>query len=225
MPQATKDAAAGVVVTTTQTQDTFFMRVVGNTTFTAGASATAQIGRAGGTYVAPFLVCGTAPGHVPPLLLPDATSATGFVVNELAIGTEYSIYGNDIKDDGRDCGNPSQSFRGNVNTGSSYPIPGEWDTDTGNRNGPTLAPRQLRQRLQHRLRRRLCGGAAAVPAQQRAAGQQLPRLLRRPRVCSRSPTWRTTTSTRSSAGRATINQGGIVGPADPNGSRIIVLTD
>ena len=26
-------------------------------------------------------------------------------------------------------------------------------------------------------------------------------------------------------GRATINQGGIVGPADPNGSRIIVLTD
>ncbi len=72
MPQATKDAAAGVVVTTTQTQDTYFIRVVGNTTFTAGASATAQIGRAGGTYIAPFLVCGTAPGHVPPLLLPDA---------------------------------------------------------------------------------------------------------------------------------------------------------
>ena len=199
MPQATKDEAAGVVVTTTQTQGTYFIRVVGNTTFTAGASATAQIGRAGGTYIAPFLVCGTAPGHVPQILLPDATSPTGFVVNAFAIGTEYSIYGNDIKSGGRDCGNPSSSFRGNVNTGSSYPIPGEWDTDTGNRNGPTLRLVNSGNVCNTGLRRRLCGGAAAVSprATARAATTSAPTASTW--VCSRSPTWRTTTSTRSSA--------------------------
>ena len=97
--------------------------------------------------MAPFVFCATAPGHCPPPLIPDATTSTGFKVNALAIGHEYDIYGDDIKNNGKDCGNPSNSFRGLVNTGRTYPLPGEWDTDPGNTNGPTPPPDQLRQRL------------------------------------------------------------------------------
>jgi Flp pilus assembly protein TadG len=224
IPEPTKSSAAGVRVTTQQTQDTFFMKVVGTDDFTANADATAQIGRPGGSFVAPFVVCGTAPGHIPQLLLPDATSSTGFMVNAAAIGVEYSIYGNDIKNNGRDCGNPSSSFRGNVNTGGTYPLPGEWDTDTGNKNGPTL--------------RLINSGNACAPDFTDGCMVVLPLC---PRGNGQGGTGFRIYCTDLGLfeisyvanhdidaifrGPATINQGGIVGPADLNGSRIVALTD
>ena len=139
MAPATELIATGVRVATEQTQGTFLMRAVGRGSFTAAADATAQIGRPGGHLVAPFVFCATAPGHSPPPLIPDATSSTGFKVNVFAIGFEYDIYGNDIKDNGKDCGNPSSTFRGLVNTGRTYPLPGGWDTVPGDTTGPPSA--------------------------------------------------------------------------------------
>jgi hypothetical protein len=224
MSPSMRAAAAGVRVTLDQTQDTIFLKLVGTSTFTANADATAQVGRPGGSYVAPFLVCGTAPGHVPPMLVPDGASATGFSVNPAAIGVEYSIYGNDIKADGRDCGNPSSSFRGNVNTAGSYALPGDWDTDTGNRNGPTL--------------RLVNSGSVCEPDWTTGCLVVLP-------LCPRS-NGQGGTNYRAYCvdlglfeishvsnhdidaifrGRANVNRGGIAGPADANGARIVALTD
>jgi hypothetical protein len=231
MSPATKAVAAGVRVTTANTEDTFFMKAVGTKSFTANADATAQIGRPGGSYVAPFLVCATAPGHVPPILVPDATSPTGFVVNDgtkgygpTAIGAEYSIYGNDIKDGGRDCGNPSQSFRGNVNTSGQYSIPGEWDTDTGNRNGPTL-------RLVNSGN--VCsadfvdGCVVVLPLCPRSNGRGGTNYRA---YCVDLGLFEISHVSNHDInaifrGGATLNTGGIAGPADPNGSRIVALTD
>jgi Flp pilus assembly protein TadG len=230
MSPAARAVVAGVSVTTEQTQPTIFMQAVGTSTFTARADATAEIGRPGGRFIAPFIVCGTAPGHIPQLLLADATSNTGFKVNSAAIGSEYTIYGNDIKTGGRDCGNPSSSFRGNVcidkNKCSSpaYTIPGEWDADTGNANGPTL--------------RLVNSGNACSPAFTTGCVLVLP-------LCPRGngqggAGFRTYCTdlglfeinqvsnhdiTAFFRGATTINHGGIVGPADLNGSRIVALTD
>lgn len=224
MSASTRAAAAGVKVTTQQTRDTLFMRVVGNETFTAGASATAQIGRAGGNYVAPFLVCATAPGHVPQILVPDTSSPTGFAVNPNAIGAEYSIYGNDIKSDGRDCGNPSSSFRGNVNDSASYPLPGEWDTDTGNRNGPTLRLVNSGNVCSASF---TTGCVVVLPLCPRGNGRGGTNFRA---YCVDLGLFEISHVSNHDIdaifrGRATLNQGGIAGPADINGSRIIALTD
>lgn len=221
---AAQSAAAGVRVTAESRKDTVFLQVVDHRSFTARADATAQIGRPGGTFVTPFLFCGTAPGHVPKVLLPDATSATGFTVNAAAVGTEYQIYGNDIKTLGRDCGNPSSSFRGNVNTSGTFAVPGDWDSDTGNANGPTL--------------RLVSSGSVCTNGFTTGCVLVLP-------LCPRS-NGRTGTNFRTYCtdlglfevsyvanhdiraffrGPAALNQGAIVGPADPNGARIVALTD
>ena len=224
MAPATRLVAAGVHVGTEQTKATIFMKVVGTQNFTANADATAQIGRPGGSYVAPFLVCATAPGHVPPQLIPDATSSTGFKINTAAIGVEYSIYGNDIKTGGRDCGNPSSSFRGNVNTGSDYPMPGEWDTTTGNKNGPTL-------RLVNSGA--VCdadftdGCLMVVPLCPRSNGQGGTNFRA---YCTDFGLFEVSYVANHDIdaifrGGTTINRGGIAGPADLNGTRIVALTD
>lgn len=230
MSAATKNVAAGVRVTTEQTQDTFFMQVVGTSTFTANAEATAQIGRPGGNYIAPFLVCGTAPGHVPQILLPDATTSSGFAVSELAIGAEYSIYGNDIKDDGRDCGNPSSSFRGNVCadknkcSAPSYSIPGEWDADTGNANGPTLRLVNSGNVCSPDF---TAGCVLVLPLCPRGNGQGGAGFRM---YCTDLGLFEVSQVSNHDIdaifrGRATINRGGIEGPADIDGARIVALTD
>ena len=70
---------------------------------------------------------------------------------------------------------------------------------TGNKNGPTLRLVNSGNVCNTGLRRRLRGGAAAVPAGQRPRRQQLSAPTASTWGCSRSPTWPTTTSTRSSA--------------------------
>jgi Flp pilus assembly protein TadG len=222
-------SAAGVEVVTERTRETFFIRVVGADDFTARAQATAQVGRAGGDFTAPFIVCGTAPGHVPPLLVPDATNPAGFTINEGAVGAEYDIYGNDIRDLGRDCGNPSSSFRGNVClekskcSAPSYPIPGEWDADTGNANGPTL---QLVNSGDVCLPDYRPGCVLVLPLCPRGNGQGGAGFRA---YCTDLGLFEITHVANHDInaifrGRATINRGEIVGPADANGARIVALT-
>jgi hypothetical protein len=240
MDGAVRAVAAGVHITTANTQPTFFMAVVGNKSFTANAAATAQIGRPGGSFIAPFLVCATAPGHVPPILVPKAGSPGEYVINDgtkgygaTAIGATYDIYGNQIKDNGKDCGNDSSSFRGNVCADKtkcdspSYQIPGPWDADTGNQNGPTI-------RLVNSGK--VCSDAYSVgcvlvlPLCPYGNGQtgsgfamQCTDLgLFEVTVVSSNPN---VGIDAKFLGAATLNQGAIVGPADPNGTRIVALTD
>jgi Flp pilus assembly protein TadG len=116
--------------------DTTFMRVVGADSFTARNAAAASVQKAT-ISTAPFLVCANAPAHPAPLLIvsnpldPDDAS-----INPVAIGKEYILWGNEVKAGGRDCGNPSSSFRGLVdNDLGPFGIPGEWEADQGNKSG------------------------------------------------------------------------------------------
>jgi hypothetical protein len=85
-------------------------------------------------------VCANALGAVPPLLINQATSGDpDWKVNPAAIGANYYLWGNKIKQDGRDCGDPAANFRGLIDQDSGpYSIPGWWGTSNGNKGGPTL---------------------------------------------------------------------------------------
>lgn len=230
MAPAAQAVAAGVKVGTSATKDTFFMKAVGSTSFTATANAIAQIGRPGGTYIAPFLVCATAPGHVPAILVPDVNGPEGFSVNAAAIGSTYVIYGNEIKSGGRDCGNDSSSFRGNVCADKnkcdspSYSIPGDWDADTGNENGPTLRLVNSGSVCDPTF---TVGCVLVLPLCPRGNGQTGAGFAT---YCSDLGLFEISLVQNHHIeaifrGRATINVGGIIGPADLNGARIVALTD
>ncbi len=116
--------------------ETMFMRVVGPDSFTARNTAAASVQRAA-TDSAPFLVCANAPAHPAPLLLVvDPLDPDNATVNPAAVGAEYILWGNEIKDGGRDCGNPSSSYRGLVdNDNAPFDVPGWWEADQGNKSG------------------------------------------------------------------------------------------
>jgi hypothetical protein len=217
---------SGVLVETEQTQDTFFMKAVGHSSFTAAADATAQVGQVGGSFVAPFVFCGTAPGHSPQVLVVDSDpeSETGFKVNDLAVGSVYSVYGNDIKNNGRDCGNPSSSFRGNADTSQEYQIPGEWDTTTGNKNGPTLRLVNSGNACSPDFTNSCVFVMPLCPFGNGQGGNNF-RIY-----CTHLGLFEVTHVANHDIdarflGGTTLNQGGIIGPADPNGSNIVALTD
>ena len=127
--------ASGVKVELSRTEETAFIRVVGPSQFTAAANATAQV-QALLSGNSPFMVCANAPGHPAPLLV-KAGSPPSWVVNTGAISSEYHLYGNDIKDDGRDCGNGSSSFRGLIDVDEGpYRLNDFWKVKTGNETGP-----------------------------------------------------------------------------------------
>ena len=135
--------ALGVKAKTKQGESTFFMQIVGTSTYTANGEAIAQIGKPLNAS-APFLVCGTSPNHPTPLLInPTGANPPAWDINPAAISTNGSspvfyLWGNDIKK--VDCGNPSSSYRGLVDQDEGpYGIPGVWQADQGNKNGPTLA--------------------------------------------------------------------------------------
>jgi len=136
---ALPDDAAGVRVQVQSDHVTAFMRVVGHDQFTAAASAAALLRRAS-VGAAPFMVCANAAGHpVPLLIVDDPLDPESAVVNSAAIGQEYVIYGNDIRDGGRDCGNPANQFRGLVDLSKGpFEIPGWWEADQGNKGGHML---------------------------------------------------------------------------------------
>lgn len=112
---------------------TQLVSVIGIDSFTARAQAAASL-LAGTTTVgtAPFAICAspTVVGHPEPLLI---ETPTGYAINPDAVGHQYDLWGNDIKEkgSGRDCGDTSNSFRGLVQRGT-YDVPGWWGIDTGN---------------------------------------------------------------------------------------------
>lgn len=131
--------AFGVRITAESDHVTSFIRVVGVDGFSAQASAAALVRKAAPT-VAPFMVCANAAGHpVPLLIIDDPLQPQDATINQAAVGEEYVIYGNDIRDGGRDCGNPSSSFRGLVDLDlAPFDVPGWWEADQGNKGGHLL---------------------------------------------------------------------------------------
>ncbi len=138
-------ATAGVRVTVLDTRDVPFSAFIDHQdTITGTAVATATIqpvveGRS------PFMMC-TAPdavGHPAQALLPSDSDPTGYIVNPGAFGKLYVLWGNQVKYEGRDCGNPSSNWRGLVNFELAFPVPSAdslddtywWQTESGNKNG------------------------------------------------------------------------------------------
>ncbi len=145
LSKADFDAASGVRVTVLDQRDVPFSAFVGHQdTITGRAVATATIqpvveGRA------PFMMC-TSPdavGHPAQALLPSDSDPTGYVVNPGAFGKIYVLWGNQVKYEGRDCGNPSSNWRGLVNFELAFPVPSVdamddtywWQTESGNKDG------------------------------------------------------------------------------------------
>lgn len=136
-------SVAGVRVTVSDTRDVPFAAFVDRSTITGGATAAATAqplaeGRA------PFMVCASpdATGHPAVALLPDDSDPTGYRVNAAAVGKPYVLWGNQMKERGRDCGNPASDWRGLVQFGSTFPIPSDpadqsswWRTESGNSGG------------------------------------------------------------------------------------------
>lgn len=137
-------AAAGVRVTTHATRNVPFNAFIDSDTITADAvaAATVQPVRQGKS---PFMVCAdpTATGHPAPVLNPSLTDPSGYAVNAGAIGLEYVLHGNAMKDGGRQCGAGSVSWRGFVSFSGDFPVPSAdpnddadwWEVKTGNANG------------------------------------------------------------------------------------------
>jgi Flp pilus assembly protein TadG len=125
-----------VRVTVSSNNATYFMGALGASSFTARGTAAASIERAH-TGEAVFMVCANAAGHPQPLLLvPDPLHPENATINPAAVGLDYEVWGNAIKSDGRDCGNPSSSYRGLIDNGAGpFTIPGWWEADQGNKGG------------------------------------------------------------------------------------------
>lgn len=124
---AIKAAAAGVRITTSAVKNTTFIRAVGAETFTARASAAAQIQglRSGAS---PFVMCAVGSsdprsngdGQAIPILLPDNST------NPAAVGHTYELQ--DPTAVG--CGQ-ANSFKGLAAYPADFPIPGPWDLLNG----------------------------------------------------------------------------------------------
>lgn len=127
-------SAAGIRVTVGDRRDVPFGKTAGTEQLTARAqaAATAQPLRGGRS---PFMVCTNAWGHPAPVLLPDASLSVPWRVNPSAIGAQYVLHGNAMKDGGRQCGGTSSSWRGLVEFESEFGVPGWWGIKTGNTSG------------------------------------------------------------------------------------------
>lgn len=122
------ESASGVRVDTADTRDVPFGEVTGQETITGATVAAATIQPLAEGF-APFMVCSPAPGHPEPVLTPSGE------INSAAIGEYYVLQGTAMKQEGRDCGNPAANWRGWVNFDETYPLPGEWGIEDGNKNG------------------------------------------------------------------------------------------
>jgi hypothetical protein len=113
----------------------FFMQAVGAHGVTVRGQAASSLLKASITF-APFMVCANAAGHPAPLLIVNSADPARSTINPAAIGREYEIWGNPIKSGGRDCGNPSSSYRGLIdNDLGPFITPGWWEADQGNKGG------------------------------------------------------------------------------------------
>lgn len=121
-------AASGVRVGTAETRNVPFGDVSNMRTITGETGAAATI-QPLGQGRAPFMVCSSAPAHPSPII-----DASGNVI-PAAIGQDYVLQGTAMKDGGRDCGNPAANWRGWVDFEETFPIPGFWGIENGNKNG------------------------------------------------------------------------------------------
>lgn len=124
---AIKVAAAGVRITVSNTKATTFMKVVGTQTFTARASAAAQVeGLRSGP--SPFVMCAVASsdprsngdGQSLAILLPDNS------LNPAAVGQTFELQ--DPTAVG--CGQ-ANAFKGLADTPADFPTPGPWNLLNG----------------------------------------------------------------------------------------------
>lgn len=135
---------AGVRVVVSDTRTVPFSAFVDQDTITGGADAAATA-QPLATSRSPLMVCASpqAVGHPAPAVLAHAEAATGYRVNAAAIGKHYVLWGNQIKNLGRDCGNPASDWRGLVRFDTVFAIPspdpvsdaGWWQTESGNKDG------------------------------------------------------------------------------------------
>lgn len=121
-------SASGVRVGTRDTRDVPFGEV-NNLTEISGATGAAATIQPLAEGQSPFMVCSAAAEHPEQIL--DASGE----VNSAAIGEHFVLQGNAINEGGRDCGHPAESFRGWVQFDSTFPIPGDWKMEQGNKNG------------------------------------------------------------------------------------------
>jgi Flp pilus assembly protein TadG len=137
--------AAGVKVLANNTQNTSFMRAAGVSSFTAQASASASIQRLIATQGAgPILICGVTKGdprwgpdnsgtdQSPPILLSDDSINPAAIYNPSTGTPVYWIKGVEVK---KTC-TQGANWKG-LSDGGTYSLPGAWQTDNGNKAGPT----------------------------------------------------------------------------------------
>lgn len=130
-------AIAGVRVSVSESRDVPFSAFVDQDEISARAEAAATIqpvaaGRA------PFMVCALAEGHPADALIEDETDRTGYDINDAAVGKVFVLWGNYIKDQGRDCGNNSSDWRGLVDFDQTFSLMDWWGIEHGNKNGVGL---------------------------------------------------------------------------------------
>lgn len=147
LPDADFQRVAGVRVEVTDTRDVALAAFVDQDTITSRGTAAATI-QALSRGKSPFMVC-TSPdaiGHPAPALVADANAPHGWAINSAAIGKLYVLWGNQIKNLGRDCGNPDSAWRGLVDLpADGYALPSTeatagddsdwWAGDEGNKVG------------------------------------------------------------------------------------------
>jgi Flp pilus assembly protein TadG len=221
-------AAWTVRVSVNVTESTIFMQALGMSNFSSNASAAAVVGKpAAGN--GPFLICANADGFVPPIVTnPSGANPPDWVINPDAIGHNYVVYGNSIKDGGRDCGDPDASFRGLADdTNGPFQIPGWWDTKTGNKTGPTQSLIGSGNVCSGDFGNFPTGCVVVLPLctkgnDANGAGFQM--------YCVDLGLFQITVNNNHDIeatflGRAVLNAGGVVGPPDANGARIVVLAE
>ena len=124
--------AGGIQVITSDTRKVPFGEVTGQTEIKGATDAAATIQPlASGT--GPFMICYSAPGH--PVEILKEVNPDEWEINEDAIDQVFVLHGEPIKQDGRDCGNPDNGWRGLVKYNESFPLPGEWGVEEGNKTG------------------------------------------------------------------------------------------
>lgn len=148
LPDSAFQRTAGVRVTVSDTRDVPFAAFVSRDQITSRSTAAATI-QPVARGKSPFMVCTdpAAVGHPAPALIPDATAPHGYAVNSAAVGKLYVLWGNQMKNLGRDCGNPDSAWRGLVELpADGYPLPSTeattgrpdanwWAGDEGNKVG------------------------------------------------------------------------------------------
>lgn len=133
-------SVAGVRVEVSEERDVPFAAFVEKDSITANANAAATA-QPVGEMRAPFLLCSTFEDSagVQPLIYDETVTPKKYELDPEALGLEFVLWGNPVRDDGRDCGMGASSWRGLADTTFTGSVGGWWRTDTGNTTGQLAA--------------------------------------------------------------------------------------